>query len=378
VSPKVTPALEGMADEVTLVLREFTESDLDTAWYAIAATDVPAVNARVLAAAEERRIFCVRSDDAREASAWTMASSRYGEVTIGVLGNREPRQSAALRDDILEALRDGRLTTTGAHDRTPGVVLVGGGPGDPGLVTVAARQALASADVVVADRLAPRALLDELDPGVELVDVAKLPRGRAAQQEQINELLVDRARAGKRVVRFKGGDGFVFGRGFEEVLACREAGVAVTVVPGLPSPVAVTGVAGIPLTHRGVAHDFTVVSGHLPPGHPDSLVRWEALAGLAGTLVLMMGVDNAAAIAETLLRHGRAAATPVAVVSDGTMPDEQTVLATLGTLGEQIEARGVRPPAIIVIGDVVAVAHPEHFRAEHFRAENFRAEHSSG
>jgi uroporphyrin-III C-methyltransferase/precorrin-2 dehydrogenase/sirohydrochlorin ferrochelatase len=241
------------------------------------------------------------------------------------------------------------------------VVLVGGGPGDPGLVTVAARQALASADVVVADRLAPRALLDELDPGVELVDVAKLPRGRAAQQEQINELLVDRARAGKRVVRFKGGDGFVFGRGFEEVLACREAGVAVTVVPGLPSPVAVTGVAGIPLTHRGVAHDFTVVSGHLPPGHPDSLVRWEALAGLAGTLVLMMGVDNAAAIAETLLRHGRAAATPVAVVSDGTMPDEQTVLATLGTLGEQIEARGVRPPAIIVIGDVVAIAHPEPF-----------------
>jgi len=361
VSPKVTPALEGMADEVTLVLREFTESDLDTAWYAIAATDVPAVNARVLAAAEERRIFCVRSDDAREASAWTMASSRYGEVTVGVLGNREPRQSAALRDDIVEALRDGRLTTTGAHDRTPGVVLVGGGPGDPGLVTVAARQALASADVVVADRLAPRALLDELDPGVELVDVAKLPRGRAAQQEQINELLVDRARAGKRVVRFKGGDGFVFGRGFEEVLACREAGVAVTVVPGLPSPVAVTGVAGIPLTHRGVAHDFTVVSGHLPPGHPDSLVRWEALAGLAGTLVLMMAVDNAGAIAEALLRHGRAAATPVAVVSDGTMPDEQTVLATLGTLGEQIEARGVRPPAIIVIGDVVAIAHPEPF-----------------
>ena len=361
VSPQVTPALEGMADEVTLVLREFTEADLDEAWYVIAATDVASVNARVLAAAEQRRIFCVRSDDAREASAWTMASGRYGEVTVGVLGNREPRQSAALRDDIVEALRDGRLTTTGAHDRTPGVVLVGGGPGDPALVTVAARQALASADVVVADRLAPRALLDELDPGVELVDVAKLPRGRAAQQDQINQLLVDRALAGKRVVRFKGGDGFVFGRGFEEVLACRAAGVPVSVVPGLPSPVAVAGVAGIPLTHRGVAHDFAVVSGHLPPGHPDSLVRWEALAGLDGTLVLMMAVDNAGAIAEELLRHGRDGATPVAVVSDGTMPDEQTVLATLGTLGEQIEARGVRPPAIIVIGAVVGIAHPDRF-----------------
>lgn len=361
VSPEVTPALEGMADEVTLVLREFTESDLDDAWYAIAATDVPAVNARVLAAAEDRRIFCVRSDDARQASAWTMASGRYGEITVGVLGNREPRQSAALRDDIVEALRDGRLVTTGAHDRTPGVVLVGGGPGDPALVTVAARQALASADVVVADRLAPRALLDELDPGVELIDVAKLPRGRAAQQDQINRLLVERARAGKRVVRFKGGDNFVFGRGFEEVLACREAGVPVSVVPGLPSPVAVAGVAGIPLTHRGVAHDFAVVSGHLPPGHPGSLVRWEALAGLDGTLVLMMAVDNAGAIAEELVRHGRPAATPVVVVSDGTMPDEQTVLATLGTLGEQIEAHGVQPPAIIVIGDVVAIAHPGRY-----------------
>jgi len=361
VSPQVTPALEGMADEITLVPREFTESDLDDTWYAVAATDVPEVNARVLAAAEERRVFCVRADDAREASAWTMASGRHGRVTVAVLGNREPRQSATLRDDIVEALRDGRLATTGAHDHEPGVVLVGGGPGDPALVTVAARQALATADVVVADRLAPRALLDELGTDVELVDVAKLPRGRAARQEQINEVLVDRARAGKRVVRFKGGDGFVFGRGFEEVLACREAGVPVSVVPGLPSPVAVTGVAGIPLTHRGVAHDFTVVSGHLPPGHPDSLVAWEALARLEGTLVLMMAVDNAAAIAEDLVRHGRRPDTPVAVVSDGTMPDERTVLATLGTLGEQIRTHDVRPPAIIVVGEVVAVARPDAF-----------------
>jgi uroporphyrin-III C-methyltransferase/precorrin-2 dehydrogenase/sirohydrochlorin ferrochelatase len=125
--------------------------------------------------------------------------------------------------------------------------------------------------------------------------------------------------------------------------------------------VAVTGAAGIPLTHRGVAHEFSVVSGHLPPDHPDSLVRWEALAGLEGTLVLMMAVDNAAAIAEELVRHGRPTATPVAVVSDGTMPDERTVLATLGTLGERIAEDGVRPPAIIVIGDVVAVARPDAY-----------------
>ena len=361
VSPQVTPALEGLADEITLLLRPFEDGDLDAVWYVIAATDDPEVNAQVLAGCDTRRIFCVRSDDAREASAWTAASGRHGSVTVSVLGNREPRQSAALRDDIVNALAEGRLSTSGAHDRTPGVLLVGGGPGDPELVTVAARQALASADVVVTDRLAPRELLDELAPHVELVDVAKLPRGRAAEQEEINRVLVERARAGKRVVRLKGGDPFVFGRGYEEVLACREAGVPVTVIPGLPSPIGVPSVAGIPVTHRGIAHGFTVLSGHLPPGHEDSLVDWEAASRVGGTLLLMMAVQNAPAIARTLVDHGRGADTPVAVVCDGTMPAERTVLATLGTLEERLLAEEVRPPAIIVVGEVVAVAHPDVF-----------------
>ena len=361
VSPVVTPALEGMAGEITLLLRRFEEADLEDAWYVVAATDDPEVNARVLAGCDERRIFCVRSDDARLASAWTAASGRHGSVTVSVLGNREPRQSAALRDDIVNALADGRLSTTGALDRSPGVVLVGGGPGDPELMTVGARHALASADVVVADRLAPRELLDGLAAHVELIDVAKLPRGRSAQQEEINRVIVDRARAGKRVVRFKGGDSFVFGRGFEEVLACREAGVPVTVIPGLPSPIGVPAVVGIPVTHRGVAHSFTVLSGHLPPGHPDSLVDWAAAARIGGTLLLMMAVENAPAIARALLEQGRTPGTPVAVICDGTMPAERTVLATLSTLEERMAAEQVRPPAIVVVGEVVAVAHPEAF-----------------
>ncbi|WP_110183384.1 uroporphyrinogen-III C-methyltransferase [Nocardioides solisilvae] len=363
VSPQVTPAIEGMAAEIHLELRRFRPEDLDDAWYVVAATNDPHANEQVSAAAEERRIFCVRSDDASAATAWTPATGRHGTVTVAVLGNREPHQSAALRDDILNALRDGHLTTTGALDRTPGVVLVGGGPGDPELVTVAARHALASADVVVADRLAPRALLDELGPGVELVDVAKLPRGRSARQEQINELLVDRARQGKRVVRFKGGDSFVFGRGFEEVLACREAGVPVTVIPGLSSSVTVPGASQIPVTHRGVAHEFTVISGHLPPGHPQSLVEWPAVAGLRGTVVLLMAVENAPAIAEALVAGGRPAGTPVAVVMEGTMPGERTVLSTLGELAADLVAHDVRPPAIIVVGDVVRVAHPDRYAA---------------
>ena len=361
VSLEVTPALEGLAGELTLVLREFTETDLDGAWYVVAATDDPAVNARVVAAADARHTFCVRADDALGGTAWTPAVGHHGSVTVGVLGNREPRKSAALRDDIVTALRDGHLTASEALDRSPGVVLVGGGPGEPELVTVAARHALATADVVVADRLAPRELLDELGPDVELIDVAKLPRGRSASQQSINEVIVDRARAGKRVVRFKGGDNFVFGRGYEELLACAAADVPVTVVPGLSSAIAVPARVGIPVTHRGIAHEFTVISGHLPPGHPESLVAWDAVAGLRGTLVLLMAVDNAPAIAHALLDGGRDAATPVAVIVDGTMPTERTVLSTLGTLAADLAAHGVVPPAIIVVGEVVAVARPAHY-----------------
>lgn len=362
VSPEVTMALEGMANEVSLHLRVFASDDLDGAWYAIAATDDAEVNAAVVAAAEERRIFCVRSDDAVHGSAWTPATGRHGSMSIAVLGNREPMRSAALRDEIMTALRDGALGGAGEHhDRSPGVVLVGGGPGDPELVTVAARHALASADVVVADRLAPRELLDELGADVELIDVAKLPRGRYASQEFINQVIVDRAREGKRVVRFKGGESFVFGRGFEEVLACTEAGVPVEVVPGLSSAISVPTRAQIPVTHRGVAHEFTVVSGHLAPGDPESLVEWPALARMRGTVVVLMGVQNAAAIAAALVGGGRPADTPVAVIVEGTMPEERTVLSTLAGLEADLAAAEVRPPAIIVIGEVVAVARPGHY-----------------
>jgi uroporphyrin-III C-methyltransferase/precorrin-2 dehydrogenase/sirohydrochlorin ferrochelatase len=153
----------------------------------------------------------------------------------------------------------------------------------------------------------------------------------------------------------------VFGRGFEEIEACRRSGVAVQVIPGLSSPLAVPAFAGIPVTHRAVAHDFTVVSGHLPPGHRDSLVDWEVIARLRGTLLLMMAVENAGAIADALTAAGRDARTPVAVVCDGSMPGERTVLTTLGGIRADLDVHGVRPPAIIVVGDVVAVAYPQHF-----------------
>lgn len=369
VSPSVTPALEGIiaAGEAHWESRGFVESDLDDAWYVVAATDDTDVNEAVGAAAEARRVFCVRSDDASLATAWTPAVGRAAEVTVAVHGGRDPRRSVAVRDEILEGLRDGSISAEHHRHRAdagttvPGVILVGGGPGDPQLISLAGRRALMEADVVVADRLAPRELLGELPSDVELVDVAKLPRGRSAQQEEINRIIVERALEGRRVVRFKGGDSFVFGRGYEEVIACREAGVPVTVIPGLSSPIAVPAIAGIPVTHRGVAHEFAVVSGHLPPGDPRSLTDWDALARLRGTLLLMMAVEHGPQIAAALVAGGRPASTPVAVVSDGTMPVERTVLSTLGELTHDLEAQNVRPPAIIVVGEVVAVAHPKHY-----------------
>lgn len=362
VSPAVTPSIEGLAGagEITWHERGFTESDLDEAWYVMAATDDADVNARVGAEAERRRLWCVRADDATAASAFTPASGRHEGDTVAVMAtgaaDRDPRHHAALRDEVVEALRAGRLAVGVRRGRAAGVVLVGGGPGDPELITVAGRKALMEADVVVADRLAPRELLAELPASTRIVDVAKLPRGRAAVQEEINRVIVEEALAGHRVARFKGGDNFVFGRGFEEIEACAAAGVPVTVVPGLSSPLAVPGLAGIPVTHRGVTHDLTVVSGHLPPGHPDSLVDWDALARMRGTVVLMMAVENAPAIARALL-VGRDAATPVAVLCDGSMPTARTVLSTLGDLAETLVREQVRPPAIIVVGEVVAVAH---------------------
>ncbi|HYN96407.1 MAG TPA: uroporphyrinogen-III C-methyltransferase, partial [Pilimelia sp.] len=211
----------------------------------------------------------------------------------------------------------------------------------------------------VADRLFPGMLLDELRPDVELVDAAKIPYGPSKAQEEINRILVDRALAGRFVVRLKGGDPYVFGRGGEEVIACTAAGVPVTVVPGVTSSIAAPAAAGIPVTHRGVAHEFTVVSGHLAPDHASSLVDWPALARMRGTLVVLMGLKNLAAITDTLLAHGRAAATPAAVVQEATTGGERALRSTLGQVAADVAAAGLRPPAVLVVGEVVtALASP--------------------
>lgn len=355
IAREATPAVEAMTG-ITLTLREYRVGDLDGAWYAIAATDDPDVNAAVVAEAERRHIFCVRADVAREGTAVTPASFEHEGLSVGVLAGGEHRRSAAIRSAIHEALAGGLIGAEDTDTVRTGVALVGGGPGDPELITVRGRRLLAQADVVVADRLAPQELLAELPPHVEVIDAAKIPYGRAMAQDAINELLVDRASAGKFVVRLKGGDPFVFARGYEEVLACAEAGIPVTVVPGVTSAIGVPALAGVPVTHRHVTHEFVVVSGHVAPDHPESLVNWDALAALSGTIVLLMAVERIELFADVLIRGGRPAQTPVLVVQHGTTTAQRSLRATLENVSERIRSEGIRPPAIIVIGAVAGFA----------------------
>lgn len=241
-------------------------------------------------------------------------------------------------------------------DLVPGTVtLVGGGPGDPGLLTLAGLSALRAADVVLYDHLAPLDLLDETSPGAELIDVGKLPRGPSTPQEEINRLLIERARAGRRVVRFKGGDPFVLGRGGEEAHACAEAGVPVRVIPGVSSAIAAPELAGIPVTHRGLSQGFTVVSAHVSPGSGESTVDWRALATAGTTLVVLMGVRTLPEICATLLAHGRAADTPAAVIENAGRPGARVVRGTLGALPEVVAEAGVVSPAVTVIGEVAGL-----------------------
>ncbi|GAA4487225.1 uroporphyrinogen-III C-methyltransferase [Microbacterium panaciterrae] len=236
--------------------------------------------------------------------------------------------------------------------RTGSVTLVGGGPGDPDLLTVAAVRALAAADVVLFDRLAPAAALAAMAPNARLIDVGKTPGHHPIPQHEIEQLLVSHALAGSRVVRLKGGDPFVFGRGGEEVEACRQAGVPVRIVPGVSSAIAVPAAAGIPVTHRSISRMFTVVSGHAPL----SSSELAHLAGLGGTIVILMGILNLPSIATGLVGAGMDPQTPAAIVEQGWTPRQRTTFADLAGIGAQAALAGVVSPAVVVIGEVVRLA----------------------
>jgi uroporphyrinogen III methyltransferase/synthase len=235
------------------------------------------------------------------------------------------------------------------------VYLVGAGPGDPGLATVRALELIARADSIVYDRLVSRALLEAAREDADLVDVGKRPGNPGIGQDGINRLLVELAGAGKRVLRLKGGDPFVFGRGGEEAEALAEAGIPFEVVPGITAGVAAPAYAGIPVTHRDEASAVAFVTAHEDPSKPESALDWAALAAFPGTLVFYMGVRTLGAVAERLVEHGRPASEPAAVIERGTLPGQRVVTAPLSRIAERVAEEAIQPPALTVVGPVAAL-----------------------
>ena len=371
VAPWVTEDLRDLhsAGQVVWHERDYVVGDLvspEPAWLVHTATGDRGVDAAVAAHADAARIWCVRADDASASSAWTPAVARGAEsgaaegITVAVTAGGDPRRAVAVRDAVAAALDSGTLPVRrvrpaeqASRPRAAGrVALVGGGPGADDLITVRGRALLAAADVVVTDRLGPRGLLATLGADVEVVDVGKTAGNHPVGQDRINELLVEHALAGRNVVRLKGGDPFVLGRGGEEALHCAAHGVPVEVVPGVTSAVSVPAAAGIPVTHRGITASFVVASAHEGSDVVTAAIK-DAPAD--ATLVLLMGVTRLADTAAGLIRTGRRADTPVALIESGWTDAQRTTVTTLTNAAADAEAAGVRAPAIVVVGDVVSV-----------------------
>ncbi|GAB3446063.1 uroporphyrinogen-III C-methyltransferase [Phycicoccus ginsengisoli] len=353
--------------------RDYVAGDLlepEPAWLVHTATGDPATDAQVAREAEAARVWCVRADDATASTAWTpaVARGRAGTasegVTVAVNAGGDPRRAAAVRDAVLAALDSGTLPVRRQRRTAPArvrdeasagpgrVALVGGGPGADDLITVRGRALLAAADVVVTDRLGPRGLLATLAADVEVVDVGKTAGNHPVGQDRINELLVHHASLGRNVVRLKGGDPFVLGRGGEEALHCAAHGIPVEVVPGVTSAVSVPAAAGIPVTHRGVTASFVVASAHEGADH---VLSAAADAAPDATLVLLMGVTRLAETAQALIGAGRPASTPVALVERGWTPEQRTTVSTLEHAAHDAARAGVRAPAVVVVGEVVSL-----------------------
>ena len=233
------------------------------------------------------------------------------------------------------------------------VYLIGAGPGDPDLITRKGLRHIQTADVIIYDRLIPIELLDEAQPSAEIIDAGKKPQKHRLSQDEITATLIDRALKGNKVVRLKGGDPLVFGRGSEEALACHNYGIYFEIVPGISSSYAVPAYAGIPLTHRHVSSSFTVITGHEDPTKPETSINYEALAHIGGTIVILMGVKRLPEITEQLITHGLNSQTPSATIEWGTIQHQRTFVGTVGTIAGIAQENHVQPPAITVIGDVV-------------------------
>lgn len=346
--------VEANAERVNWLRRDYTGPlDLDGAWLVHTATGDPLVDAAVREDATAQRTWCIDATDASATTASVPARATVatpdGEVTVAVHTGADPLRASTIRNGIDLALRTGQLDLRRHRPRDGGwVALVGGGPGADGLLTTRGHELLATADVVVVDRLAPRAVVDRLPQTVRVIDVGKTPGNHPVPQARINEILVEEAQRGHGVVRLKGGDPYVLGRGGEERLACEAHGIPAEVVPGVTSAISVPAAAGIPVTHRGLAKSFTVVTGHEQIPHLPG--------GSDHTLVLLMGVSGLNDTAKSLVAQGRSPQCPVAIIEHGFLPTQRVTIGTLADIGPLALERGVESPAVVVVGDVVSLA----------------------
>jgi uroporphyrin-III C-methyltransferase / precorrin-2 dehydrogenase / sirohydrochlorin ferrochelatase len=367
ISPVASAEIADLAltGQISWHRREYAPGDSAEAWLVHTATGVAEVDAQVTTECDSQRILCVNAAEAEASSAWVPAVTRHDGLTVASFGGGDPRRSMALRDAIAALFESGELVADparssalaptpasaiiGAPQQRGTVALVGGGPGHIGLISARGLALLKAADVVVADRLGPTNLLDDLAPTALVINVGKLPDHHPIPQDEINRILVEQAKAGMRVVRLKGGDPYVLGRGGEELDYCVEQGVEVEVIPGITSAISVPAAAGIPVTHRGVATGFTVITGH------------EGVSSVAGgpdhTVVILMGVNKLSESAATLAAGQRGGNCPVAIIEDGYGPNQRVTFGTLDTIAAVASSRAVKSPAVIVVGDVVLRSH---------------------
>ncbi|GAB3254144.1 siroheme synthase family protein [Arthrobacter pigmenti] len=353
--------------------RDYEPADLADAWLVFSYTGSDLVDEQIVAEAEAARIWASRGGSRHTSRMWVPAVAERDSVKVAVNAGGDPKRAAAVRDGVTAALDSGQLplrrhrTTSGngsdgggiGHDDGNGpdggigrVALVGGGPADEGLITATGHRLLSQADVVVADRLGPRSILDRLGDSVKIIDVGKSPGHHPVPQESINRILVEEALMGRNVVRLKGGDPYVLGRGGEEVQYCRSHGIDVEVVPGVTSAISVPAAAGIPVTHRGVAKGFSVLTGH-----EDLRVQaGQVPPGADHTLLLLMGVGRLAESARILIEYGRSPQTPVAIIENGWMPQQRVTTGALADIAATAAERNVASPAVIVVGDVVTLS----------------------
>ncbi|HET6553282.1 MAG TPA: siroheme synthase CysG [Dyella sp.] len=411
-SPELTPLLRDWARQGRIIWQEgfFSDAWLDGAWLVVAATDDPKLHEHVRAHAEARQVFLNVVDDADRSSFHVPAVIDRSPLTIAISSGGHAPMLARLLRERLEVLVDpvvGSLATLlaemrgrirarlpdltrrrrfyerllsgpvqsllrrGQHalaeasverlleasdlPRAGSVVLVGAGPGDAGLLTLRALRALNEADVILHDRLVSGAVLALARRDAERIEVAKQAGQHHATQEQIHALMLEHAAAGKRVVRLKGGDPFIFGRGGEEIAFLRDHGIAYEVVPGITAALACAAYAGIPLTHRDYAQSVRLITAHCR-NSVDTL-DWAALAQDRQTLAVYMGSSELATLQAQLLAHGRAASTPFALVENGSRPEQRVITGTLAELAAQAALHEVRSPALLILGEVAALAH---------------------